>query len=267
MNPFFFGTSQRQLFGIHHPPEGVELRDGAVLISPPLGHEYIAAHRPLQQLAVRLARQGLHVLRFDFFGCGDSAGDLEEATVAQWRDDVQTALQELRDMSGSRRLSIVGLRLGATVAAASAAAATGSDLRSLVLWEPVVNGADYVTEMFGEQRDWERRTFPKPRPETLHWPVPEVLGFPITEDLQRDLGALDLLNLPGRLADRALVVQNEEESDYASLRTSLTSQAGEVELSMVEHEACWRGHRGGTIALVPVPVNQAISDWIAEGYR
>ena len=270
MNPFYFGSSDQQLFGIHHPPEGTEVRDGAVLLCPPMGHEYIAAHRPLQQLAVRLSRAGFHVLRFDFYGCGDSAGDMESATLEHWLEDVATAAQELRDTSGSRRLCLVGLRLGGSLAAMAASAAVAGGARDLfasVLWEPVVQGREYLTGLFASQRDWVRRTFPKPRPETLDWPVPEVLGYPLPEVLQRELEAVDLLKLEGRPAERVLVVQNEDGGYSEALRTHLASLADQVGHEFVGHEPCWEGHRGGTIALVPVEVNQAITRWVTEAYQ
>jgi pimeloyl-ACP methyl ester carboxylesterase len=272
MNPLFFGSSNRQLFGVHHPPEGMELRDGAVLLCPPFGHEYIAAHRPLQQLAVRLARAGCHVLRFDLYGCGDSAGDMEDATFAQWLDDVATAAQELRDTSGSRRLCLVGLRLGGTLAALAGAAAVAAGARDAfasVLWEPVINGAQYIAELQAAQRDWVRRTFPKPKPETLDWPVPEVLGYPLPEPLQDELRAVDLLRLPRPPAQRVLLVQTRPSPQAEALRAHLagvTASAGDVTHELVEHEPCWEGHRGGTIALVPVEVNQAITRWVVESY-
>ncbi len=269
MNPFYFGTSQTQLFGVHHPPEGTEVRDGAVLVCPPMGHEYIAAHRPLQQLAVRLSRAGLHVLRFDFYGCGDSAGDLEEATLTQWLDDVSTALQELRDTTGSRRLGIVGLRLGGAVgalAAAAAARAGATDIHACVLWEPVVSGRAYVEELHAAQRDWVRRTFPRPRPETLDWPVPEVLGFPLTTGLQSDLGRIDLLHLENCPAARVLLMQNDAEPRFDGVRAHFERLGARVEHQRVEHEPVWLGHRGGNIALVPVDVNQAIAKWVVSSY-
>ena len=265
MNPFYFGSSAKQLFGIHHPPEGGEVRDGAVLICPPFGPEYIAAHRPLQQLAVRLSRAGFHALRVDYFGSGDSAGDLEDATVEQWVEDVRTAAQELADTSGARRISMVGLRLGAALAAL-AARDGDPELFAAVLWEPVVAGADYVAELQEAQAEWLRRTFPRPDPATLNGPVPEVLGFAFTEALQSGIAAIDLTAAERAPAEHNLVLQNVDGAAPQRLHAHLAALATS-EHSMVENEPCWLGHEGGTIALVPVEVNKVIAEWLVGVHR
>ena len=78
MNLLFFGSSARQLFGAYHtPPSTVAERGGAVLC-PSWGSEYQASHRILRRLATRLSESGYHVLRFDYYGTGDSAGGRDE---------------------------------------------------------------------------------------------------------------------------------------------------------------------------------------------
>ena len=66
--------SGRRLAALYHPPTSAD-RGRGVLILNPLGQEAVRAHRLLRVLADRLARLGVHVLRFDFHGCGDSSSD------------------------------------------------------------------------------------------------------------------------------------------------------------------------------------------------
>ena len=75
-------------------------------------------------LLEQLAAQGWHVLRFDYFGTGDSAGEFDEADLTGWEADIEQALDELLDMAGARKVALVGLRLGATLAARVAARAS-----------------------------------------------------------------------------------------------------------------------------------------------
>ena len=77
---FFFGEKQ-QLFGMFHPSNG-RPRDHAVVLCPPLFHEYFRAHFALKKIATDLASSGYDVVRFDYSGTGDSKGDLEAAKAA-----------------------------------------------------------------------------------------------------------------------------------------------------------------------------------------
>ena len=85
--------------------------------------EGLRAQRAIKQLASMLAKGGLHVLRFDYFGTGDSAGGCGEGSVAQWLSDIFTAAEELSDTAGVKEISLAGLRFGGTLATMAAATA------------------------------------------------------------------------------------------------------------------------------------------------
>jgi len=95
MNPLFFGTGARRLFGVYAPGSAGTLTARAAVICYPWGPEYLRAHRSMKHLSTRLARSGLHVLRFDYFGTGDSAGEMTEGDLRGWEDDVETAIDEV----------------------------------------------------------------------------------------------------------------------------------------------------------------------------
>src|SRR5262245_385120 len=125
MRPFYFGNSQAPLFGIHHPPSTAATkvasgRPGAVLLCNPFGQEAIRAHRIYAVLAQKLSRLGLHVLRFDYVGTGDSSGEVEAGSQARWVDDVVEAHEELAAASEVKRIAWVGLRYGAALAVLAA---------------------------------------------------------------------------------------------------------------------------------------------------
>ena len=115
MSAFFFGKAGRQLYGFYHAPLGTA--NGAVVICPAWGSEYQYAHRALRVLALRLAEGGMHVLRMDYSGTGDSWGDTTDADVEQWSRDVGIGIDELRAMSDASRVDVVGLRVGGLIAA------------------------------------------------------------------------------------------------------------------------------------------------------
>jgi amino acid adenylation domain-containing protein len=151
LEPFFFGD-ESALYGALHGAAGAASRT-AVLVCGPLGHERLRAHFVLQQLARRLAKRGIACLRFDYFGCGDSLGEPEQATLAHWQRDIATAHRELQQRTGAERILGVGARLGATLLAAVA-----DDLRfdRLVLWDPVRRGAEYRRQLTEAERRYAR---------------------------------------------------------------------------------------------------------------
>ncbi|MEP7311420.1 MAG: alpha/beta fold hydrolase [Pseudomonadota bacterium] len=143
MTPFFFGTGTRRLFGAYSParnatPGGTYVAAQAAVVCPPWGQEHLRAHRSLHRLASELAEVGFHVLRFDYYGTGDSAGDMPDADLDGWRSDIVTAIEELKDTAGVKQVALIGLRLGATLAAA--VAAQRKDVSALVLWDPLSSG-------------------------------------------------------------------------------------------------------------------------------
>lgn len=140
MTPFFLGSSQRRLFGIHAPAASRTGKRRAVVLCQPLGDEYIYAHRTMRQLAIRLTLSGIDTLRFDYFGTGDSAGEEGDIDEAGLRADVVTAIETLQDLATTDRVILIGLRAGANVAAQVATArAEGSPgaIEALILWDPL----------------------------------------------------------------------------------------------------------------------------------
>lgn len=92
-----------------------------------------------------LIRKGWHVLRFDFFGTGDSAGMHEEATLGKWRRNIAMAVGELRERMGQGEIVLAGCRLGASLALLEAL--DRQEINRAIVWAPVVNGSNYLTEI------------------------------------------------------------------------------------------------------------------------
>lgn len=111
-------------------------RQSAVLLCHPIGHEYTRAYRNLQQLAVALSNAGHSVMRFDYFGTGNSDGDCGAVDAQTLRQNVLDARRELATRSNASSVDVVGLRLGALLAAD-----LGPDVFDrTILWDPVLDG-------------------------------------------------------------------------------------------------------------------------------
>ena len=221
MVPLYFGTSSARLFGVYHPAESAQPRSCGVVICAPFGHEYIRAHRLLRQLAVQLSRSGFHVMRFDYLGCGDSAGEPQIGSPSQWIADITTAIDELRDTSEVRRVCLIGLRLGATLAAR--AAERRDDVEAVVLWDPIVEGGRHLRELQLLQRSWLSDR-PGSKRFAFQPHVDEVIGFPITAALRSELENT-VLDESAPAAPRRIVVLDSE--DHESQRQWVVTDAGE----------------------------------------
>jgi len=113
--PIYFAGRHGPLYGVHHfPDQGLDLQH-AILIMPAMGQEYVRCHKTLQKLAADLAKLGYHVLRFDYTGTGDSS-DGDGWDLETWKRDSLDALEHLSGLSSASCLSLVGVRLGASLA-------------------------------------------------------------------------------------------------------------------------------------------------------
>jgi pimeloyl-ACP methyl ester carboxylesterase len=251
VNPLFFGDPA--LFGVHHPPSG-EPGPGkrpAVLVCPSIGHEHTRAQRALRILAEALARGGRHVLRLDYRGLGDSWGRLEDGGVEPWCDDIEHALGQLAVLSGSQQIDVVGLRVGAALAATALARGVGArgSTGRLVLWDPVLSGADFLNVATRFQTAFlnDPMRFPalvarggqaEERP-----PGEDLLGYPYPADLRSSLRGLDLAALTPWPAVATHIVLSEplpgSDDLAARLRTAGIRSSCEV---VADADGAWQDY-------------------------
>ena len=134
-------------FGWLHPPRDGAGSDVGVVICTGLIQDALLAYGSLRVLADDLAAAGYATLRFDYPGTGDSCDDATEKDGhwTAWQRSVDDAANWLRATTGAKRLVLVGLRLGTTLA--TLAAARREDVAALLLFEPVISGRNYVRQL------------------------------------------------------------------------------------------------------------------------
>jgi len=181
--PGYFGTNN-SLFGWLHIPERSNGQE-PVVICAPVGYEQVRAFRSVKCLASRLTTAGFTVLRFDYHGCGDSAGDaLSSATVSRWQQDINDAIKFVCQATKQRAATLVGIRLGATLAAT---VAESTAVAKLVLWQPCESGKAYIREMEIVQAANEKKH--RSTAKELHGGL-DAGGFLFSTELQRDIRKL-----------------------------------------------------------------------------
>lgn len=234
--PFFFNAEPKRLFGVYYQPNA-NACEPAVLICPPFGNEYVRSYNAIRILCERLSQSGFPVLKFDFCGLGDSYGDGTEANVGEWRANIRAAASELSRQSGQTQITVVGLRLGAALA--TGITLDGVRLKNLVLWDPVVDGADYLAELERAHRLCLTDTFRFRRPQRHRLTPTERLGFRFPVPMQKSIADLNLLNRPYPY-DNCFLVTSAERAEYESLARTLTRNTrGRFTRELVKESMGW----------------------------
>jgi pimeloyl-ACP methyl ester carboxylesterase len=139
-------------FGWLHRPAGAQAEMGVVLCNP-FGYEALCTYHGWREFAEALAARGMPTLRFDYPGTGDSSGNEEDPQrLRAWLDSIKSAAAWLRAETGVTRLSLCGLRLGATLAALAAEELGG--VENLVLLMPLGSGKSYIRELELQHQSW-----------------------------------------------------------------------------------------------------------------
>jgi alpha-beta hydrolase superfamily lysophospholipase len=259
--PLFFASSGRSLFGCYHaPPSGTRLGCGAILCHP-MGEEYIRFHRAYRLLSDRLAGVGIPVLRFDYYGCGDSSGKAEQGRLSHWRADVAAAVDEMRRRGDITKVCLVGLRLGGSLAVLSGA--ERGDIDAMVLWDPVVWGQDYLAELADLHTSMLQHAHVKPRPGSPAEEHDERLGFPLTASLRSDLETLDLLDIRDKPAASVLVIQSNGKADPQRLCQHLQGLGTNLTFQRFLDPRLWVWEEAVGRILVPQPVLQSVVSWLS----
>ena len=261
MNPFHFGVADKRLFGVYHPAPAERSGNVGVVVCPPTRDEYTLSHRALRQLATHLARAGLPAFRFDYYGTGDSFGDCEDGRIAQWRDDIGMAIDELKSLSGVSHIALVGLRLGATLAAMAAGdRRDAGDVSRVVLWDPVVFGKRYVEALRARHDAFLRSGWRATHDDA--GPFDGLFGFPITDGILADLGAIDLTAVTAYPGNRVYVVVSQGTKECDELRRVLAERGTEVVFEDVKGLRVWEKDALLSRELVPTAAIRRITSWM-----
>ena len=167
-----------------------------VLILPPFGEEMNKSRHLLAALGRAAAAAGARALLPDLYGTGDSEGDFGEATLADWRADVDAALHQLDD---DKPVQLLGVRFGALLAAD---AARRHRVAGLVLIQPLADGRAQLNQLLrlriaaAMAGGGERERSADLRARLATGESLEFAGYRVNGRLAEDLEGLALDSLP-----------------------------------------------------------------------
>ena len=249
-SPLYFGAPGAELFGwMHDAPEGSSSAFG-LLVCSPFGFDEICAHRSLMHLAAASAAAGIPTLRFDYAGSGDSCGDeFEPERLTAWVRSIHQAADQLKSVSRLQRICLVGVRLGATLAAL--AAAERDDVIGLVAVAPVVKGRDYVREL----RILGQATATDSSISRIGDDLLESAGFVLTRDTVQALQAVNLRTLTKAPAPNVLIVERDDLPSPTAWPNDLAQQGASVQVE------AWPGYA----AIMTNPQDAVVPQRIIDG--
>ncbi len=143
MEARFFDGRRGPVFHIIHAPRSNDCR-GSILFVPPFGEEQNKSRRMVAEQSRWFSAAGYTVLRPDLYGCGDSAGELEDAHWDDWLTDLEQAARDLREHHPGP-LYLWGLRTGCLLAG-TLARHLDAPPGGLLYWQPVTNGQVFLNQ-------------------------------------------------------------------------------------------------------------------------
>jgi alpha-beta hydrolase superfamily lysophospholipase len=253
--PIFFGPAARPCFGCLHGGEISGAPFGVVICSP-FGREEVSAFRSLKAFAVAIEQAGMPVLRFDYDGCGDSAGDdLEPDRVEQWTASVADAIDEIKRLTGVTRVVLLGVRLGVLLGALAARGRT--DVVGLAAIAPVVRGRSFVREFVAlarASRDAEDAIL---APDADM----EAGGFVLSGQTRTALSAMDLGTMTLDIA-RVLVIERDDMAGSQAWAEALRAQG--LTVDALELPGYSEMMLDPHATKIPEQMIERVVDWLGE---
>lgn len=120
-----------------------------VVYLPPFAEEMNRCRSLVVSQARQFARDGLSCSVLDFFGTGESQGDLCDASLPIWRQNIDDLLAQLRQHHECP-VYLWGFRLGALLALDYLSVKPGVS-NKLLLWQPVPSGSSFVTQLMRQR--------------------------------------------------------------------------------------------------------------------
>jgi exosortase A-associated hydrolase 2 len=166
--------------------------ENAILILPPFAEEMNKTRHLISTAMHTLTAAGCHSFLLDNLGTGDSEGDLDQASVDIWRNDIQQFIHLLQQ-HGYQSLSVIAIRFGSL----QLFDLLNNDdsllpLKQIVLWQPMFDTAKFwqqfarikVAEAMASgnkvsQKDLEQQLL---QGETI-----EIAGYPISPQFYQSL--------------------------------------------------------------------------------
>jgi len=192
---FFLPARQGARLCLYHTPAHGLTESDCIVHIHAFAEEMNRCRRMAALTARSLATQGYSVLQIDLFGCGDSAGEFADARWEIWLDDIQVAVDWLKQRHRGA-IHLWGDRLGALLAMSFAASHTEHKFDRMLLCQPVLDGKSYLARLKRMQLARQMLNKQDLSATTLSNPLTgtEFSGYEIAQELIQSLEQQNALN-------------------------------------------------------------------------
>lgn len=209
VEPAFVGDTY-PAFAVHYRPAGIPRAH--IIYLPPFAEEMNRCRAIVAEQARWFAQSGFSCATVDFYGTGESFGELRDATIPIWHHNISDLITSLTDQSDVP-VYLWGCRLGALIAMDYLQSRTKT-CQKLLLWQPVVSGKLFVTQMLRQriaalmERGAPPETTTDIRTRLAGGETIEVAGYSLGGELISQLDQLDMAGMGDRVADAIIWLEH-----------------------------------------------------------
>jgi len=245
--PFFLDSPRGARFAVATQPVGAPI--GALLFVPPFAEEMNKSRRTVALAAQTFAELGWVTLQIDLGGSGDSEGDFGEADWDGWQSDLSDGWNWLRERCDGVAI-LWTLRAGSLLAADWLA--RNDEQPPLLLWQPVSNGSQHLTQFLRLKAASEMLAATEAKGLTARLRaelgadrIVEVAGYRIAPAIAAGLAAATLRLRDGYRSPVALVEvvggeRTEHSPGIAALAEGLRAARTRVVTEVVQGPSFWQ---------------------------
>ncbi len=279
--PFYFNNkkSRHFLFGVEYIPS--KPKNIGIVFLQPIGTERNVIDAIQVNLARTLASSGITVLRFDYFGTGDSQGDFSQISLETFISDIDSAVDHMACNEYIEKTGLFGLRFGALLAIYYTENKK-NQIQYLILCEPVVNASDYIKQELRQSISTQTVLFKKvimdrnqiiqnlldELPTTINgYDMANMNGFPLTKELVVSIKDIDLFKDNATYSNDCLILhiaksKRKKSVQIEKLETHYCKARSIQYFEILEKTIPWI--HGTYLMKTSDLINNTILEWIEE---
>jgi len=229
---FYFGEESNKIFGFYHPASKKKKKNIGVVICNPIWQEQVRAYRSVLLLSNELMSNGYDVLRFDYYGTGDSYGSNADISIDRWMKNIDEAILKLKDLSKIDSVILTGIRFGGTLATLYSINGKYKP-NGLVLWSPIFNGKDWINKTLSNHDVWLGGSFAKNTIFSKNRKEDEANGFIISNSIRLDIEKIALSEQPIDIEKICILGNDEDVKKFYDINNTLNNK----EIKLIENDS------------------------------